>query len=319
MVIGITGGTGFVGSRLANALKDGSNNIKVLTRRVPEQTKMIPGIEYFEGDITSKSSMTQFLDGVEVLINCAAELRDESKMSSVNAECIDTIVGSESFGIVRWIQLSSVGVYGPLKDGCICEVPEKEWHPSNTYELTKAEGERKLRRLANARNFDFVIVRPSNVFGKGMPNKSLCELIKLLKMRLFIKLDSVNSKPIATYIDVDNLVDAIVACVWLDEARNQDFNISSNWPMKDFIRAICIELAVESPKIHIPAIFLLAVARICEIFGLKILTQSRVRALTATRVYDCSKARKILGWTARKDLASSVKDLVSWCGYEHCN
>ena len=71
MKILITGGTGFVGSRLTSRLIQDGNEVTILTRSPKGQQRISPGISYLEGDPTQRGAWQEAVGKHDIIINLA--------------------------------------------------------------------------------------------------------------------------------------------------------------------------------------------------------------------------------------------------------
>src|SRR4029453_5032832 len=111
---------GFVGSALMRRHVDAGDVVRCLSRR--SQTIWQSGGQVIEGDLERPdNALARFADGLDVLYHCAAEVRDVRRMQAVNVEGVHALLRAAAGRIGRWVQLSSVGVYGSSKGGLISE------------------------------------------------------------------------------------------------------------------------------------------------------------------------------------------------------
>lgn len=111
MVVGITGASGFVGSALLRRHVDAGDVVRCLSRRPKAVSHS--GVQVFEGNLERPDdALARFSDGLDVLYHCAAEVRDVRRMQAVNVEGVRALLRAAAGRIGRWVQLSSVGVYG---------------------------------------------------------------------------------------------------------------------------------------------------------------------------------------------------------------
>ena len=138
MVVGITGASGFVGSALMRRHIDAGDVVRCLSRR--SKTISQAGVQVIEGDLERPdNALAQFSDGLDVLYHCADEVRDVRRMQAVNVEGVRALLRAAAGRIGRWVQLSSVGVYGSRRSGLISE--DTPVAPRGIYEQTKADAE----------------------------------------------------------------------------------------------------------------------------------------------------------------------------------
>lgn len=104
-------------------------------------------------------------------------------MKSLHVDGTARLIEAVQNPSVRWIQISSCGVYGnklPAQiDACA------PCRPVGVYEETKFASELLVRNAADAGQFASTILRPSIVYGAEMNNNSLRALIKAIKHNRF--------------------------------------------------------------------------------------------------------------------------------------
>ena len=173
-IILLTGASGFIGkSILKHAISLGLR-VRVLARQ-PNDWPSNAGFEVVEGDFSVQSDWTRVLEGVQVVVHLAAELADTELMPVVmclgqKATESRCKCGSETLGSVI-----CVGSYGPIMSGLVSEdQPDK---PSDAYELSKSDFDKILKKMARYHDIEVCIVRPSNVYGSGMSNQSIQEML----------------------------------------------------------------------------------------------------------------------------------------------
>ena len=134
----ITGGAGFIGSRLANFLIAGGHSVKVLDNLSPQIHGAEPessplflslhnDVEFVRGSVTCRADLIKALQGVETVVHLAAETGTGQSMyaiqhySDVNvggtALLLD-LIANEPFPIKKIVVASSRAVYGEGKYLC---------------------------------------------------------------------------------------------------------------------------------------------------------------------------------------------------------
>lgn len=165
MRIAIIGGSGFIGSRLANRLKEGGHEFVIIDKRKSEKFSD----SWLQADVRDITSLRSTLKGCDCIINLAAEHRDDvtpvSLYDKVNVDGARNICQvADEYGIKKIIFTSSVAVYGFVK---------KETDESgainyfNDYGRTKFLAEECFRnwfKQENGRSLS--IIRPTVVFGE---------------------------------------------------------------------------------------------------------------------------------------------------------
>lgn len=310
--IAVTGGTGFVGQRLVRALVARGHAVRVLTRDRSRAGALPASVEICVGDLTSGGDrLPAFLQGSEIVYHLAGEIAHAASMRSLHVEGTRALTSAAARRIRHWVQLSSVGVYGPVRDGVVDE--GRALAPRGDYEITKAESELLARQAAAAGAFTCTVLRPSIIFGPGMPNRSLEQLASLVARGLFFYIGAPGAS--ANYVYVDNAVDALVACGAPTAAGSAVYNLSDFLTVEQFIGAIATALGRPAPRLRIPEAAARCIAHSLGSLPGFPLTESRVNALTSRARYATTRAEADLGYARRVPMADGLRRAVeSWRG-----
>lgn len=305
MIAAVTGGTGFIGRRLVVRLCAQGHQVRVLSRRGKAQAELGAGVEVIDGDLTDATTeLRRFVDGADVLYHCAGELRDPGRMRALHVEGTGRLL-AVARGVGRWVQLSSVGAYGPRRAGVIVE--DAPLNPEGEYEITKAEADRLIAEAAE-QGLSSVTVRPSNVFGAGMPNRSLYQMIAMIQRGLFFFIGKPGAS--ANYVHVDNVVDALILCGRHPSAPGRTYIVSDFADLERFVATIAAGLGKPAPTLRVPE----AVARTGAFLGAAIpgfpLTRSRIDALVVRSRYSIDRIRRELGFSLRVPVEEGLRELV---------
>jgi nucleoside-diphosphate-sugar epimerase len=306
MKIVITGASGFIGQLLKKKHLDLGDQVHILSRKERSEFEYDPNLFYHKGDLLDFRTLDTFLIDTDVLYHCAAEIRDESKMQAVNIEGTENLLKASSGKIKHWVQLSSVGVYGPVYSGYVSE--DYSYNPINQYEKTKLQSDLLVINSAKQNRFTYTLIRPSNVFGSEMRNASLFQLIKMINSGYYFFIGPKGAS--ANYVPVSNVVQALFLAATHPRAKNEIYNISSWMTMESFIAIIAKELGKPMPKIRIPLFFINLIARLLSVIPKNPLTISRVKALTNRSIYLNTKIEDQLGYKALESNEIALAELV---------
>lgn len=306
-VIAITGATGFIGRRLVERHLAAGNEVRFLTRN-PHSLSTFAGATGYLGDLTKpEKSMQDFVQDVDVLYHLSAELLDPSRMWEVNVDGTRNLLEIAAPRVDKWIQLSSTGVYGAKDNALITELSPIV--PNNSYEKSKAEADRLVTEFSASRSLPAIVLRPSTVYGPGMPNQSLFQLISVINRGLFFFV----GKPGATtnYVHVENVVDALMLCADAPITNKLVTYIVSDYcSLEELVEVIALESGRPVPKMRLPT----SLARSLAAIGEKVpgipLKQSRVDALTGRVVYSSLLISEELGYRNRISMQEGFKELV---------
>lgn len=306
MIVAITGGTGFIGRKLALRHLERGDEVRVLSRRLPAKAKLPDSVRLYPGDLTNHDGLQVFLDKADVLYNCAGEIRETARMATLHVKGTQNLIDAASGRIGRWVQLSSVGVYGALAKGVITE--SSVLNPRGEYEITKTKADLLVMDAANKGGYDYSILRPSNVFGAEMPNQSLFAMISMIDRGIFFFIGKPGAS--ANYIHVDNVVEGLVDCGTMPRAEGKIYNLSDDCKMEHFVTVIADALGCSAPRIRIPKILAqMAGLTLGKIPGFP-LTQTRVNALSLQSNYPITRIQQELGYQHIVSMEDGLRELV---------
>jgi nucleoside-diphosphate-sugar epimerase len=306
MIVGITGGTGFIGKKLIDHHLAQGHRVRVLSRRARPPTH--PGAEVVQGDLCNGvEPLRGFVDGLDVLYHCAAELRDQARMQTLHVQGTADLLRAASGVVGRFVHLSSVGVYGQHKHGAITENTPQ--NPEGAYEVTKAASDRLVvEEGERTPGFGWTILRPSIVFGATMTNRSLFQLVSMVNRGLFFFIGSEGAS--ANYVHVDNVVAALALCARAPAAGRRIFNLSDHRTIERFVGEIAGLLGRAPPRVRLPE----PLARLAVRLGRRLprfpLTDARIDALVNRSAYPIDRIVLELGYRHPVSMESGLRDLV---------
>ncbi len=305
-VVALTGATGFVGKSLIPALLADGWSVRVLTRN-SKKFENVHGVDIFEGDLAVTEDWSSFVSGVDILINAAAELNKPELMMPVNVEGPQKLLKAAiAAGVGRWIQLSSVGAYGQLRNGLVDELTPEI--PVGQYEKTKTLFDQLLIKQYKKLNFDVCIIRPSNIYGPQMVNQSLFLMARMISRGLFTYIGPFGSS--ANYVHVDDVVRALILCAKSKEAAGKTY-IVSNWTtFENLVISMSKALEVMPPSRRISLVLALFLSQIMRLLPGSALTKGRVLAMSSHVRYSTLKIERELGWRASVPVGFGVFELI---------
>ena len=180
----ITGGTGFIGQKLAKKLADEGNQVVALIRSKGKAKDLEhENISFVEGDLFNLGALEVGMhetDEVYHLAAFASVWAKDDTFSKVNIDgTLNILNAAKKKGVKKVLVTSTAGVIGPAIDGPVNEDTRVKWIFFTDYESTKYESELKIKEyVANGQHV--VIVNPTRVYGPGPLNvsNSVTKLIK---------------------------------------------------------------------------------------------------------------------------------------------
>lgn len=207
--VAVTGGTGFIGSRLAErlALEEGAD-VKVLVRDWRKATWVSRAdVTLVEGDVTKPDTLASLMDKVEIAFHCAVTGGPLEQCRRVNVEGTKNVLNACVLaGVRRIIYFSTIGVHGPfLTEGLDESVRFRRL--GTPYADSKIESEELFWEFLKHHDLEGVVIRPTYVWGPKSPRFTVTPIRKMIEGR-FTLVDKGEGACNAVYID--NVVDLAI-------------------------------------------------------------------------------------------------------------
>jgi nucleoside-diphosphate-sugar epimerase len=225
----VTGGTGFIGSRLAERLAlEEHAKVRVL---VHDWRKAVwvsrADVELVQGDVRDPDSLAQAMQGCEIVFHCIGVGGTRDVCMSVNVEGTRNVLEcAADAGVERVVYLSSIAVHGPSPPDNADEQDEFRLTGS-PYGDSKVAAEEVVWQFWEQQRLPLVVIRPTFVWGPRSANFTIGPVERMKAGRWFL-VDGGQGTCHAVYID--NLVDALLLAGVKDEAVGQAFLITDGQP-----------------------------------------------------------------------------------------
>lgn len=246
MKITLVGGSGFVGTRLIDLLRQTDCEIQNIDK---QQSHFFSEVTVI-GDVRDKDALNRLLKGTDVVVLLAAEHRDDvtpvTKYYDVNVTGMqNTLEAMEVNGVKRIIFTSSVAVYGLNKKNPNEEHPKD---PFNHYGKSKWLAEMELEKWYNSHpDWNINILRPTVIFGERNRG-NVYNLLKQISGGKFAMVGKGNNKKSMAY--VGNIVAFIQ---FLIENEKEKYNVYNYIDKPDFSMNELVSHVSKVLNKHIPA------------------------------------------------------------------
>ncbi len=237
MKILVTGGTGFVGSRIVHALRAEGRDVRALVRR-PERAAHLAslGVELASGDVTDPASLAAAADGCTHVVHLVAILKgkphDFERVMTRGTQ--NVIAAAKGAGSERFVLMSALGTTVTTKD----VVP---------YFGAKFAMEQDTIMSG----LEYTIFRPSFVFGRG---GALATFVKQVKYSPIVTVIG-SGKQRVQPIWIDDVAEHFARALDTPAAANKTFEIGGpdivTWD--ELYRTIAKVLGKRRALAHIPA------------------------------------------------------------------
>ncbi len=329
MELAVTGITSGVGMRVAEVALSRGHAVRGLVRSpgsADARRLEAMGVTLIHGDLDAKDALARLCQGAGAVLHAAAQVGDQGtreQFERVNVTGTRNVVEAAAAASVRrFVQLSSVAVYGRPAEGRVTE----EW-PTRTiglpYEDTKTEAERLAFARGAALGIEVTAVRPPIIYGPYDRN-FMPRALAAIRGRRFLLIDG--GRAPLNVVWVDHVVDVILLAAERPEAAGHAFNVMDEVDTRPpSVREVGEILAraagLPRPFLSIPQPVARALAHVVErawkaagAAGPAPLTPFVVTMLTRDVVYDASKAVDLLGWAPRiraaEGLARAARDRI---------
>lgn len=318
----VTGGTGFIGSRLALRLLGHGHDVATLgfegSDDEAKNAAMLRsrGARVEIGSITDSQLTRALVENTEVVYHLAAAHHEvnvpEQHFYDVNVEGTRNVVqASISAGVRCLVHASTIGVYGPPSNGAVDENGALE--PNSPYGKTKLEGERLV--LSHRDQLPVVALRISETYGPG--DRRLLKLFRAIKNGTFLVIGDGDNLHQPVFIH--DLLDAFESASERSMAAGRSCVIAGpeSLTTSQMVETIATQLGAKVPGIRVPLWPVKALAAAAE----KTLIPLGIRPPIHTRRLDffiksftfrMEAAREALGYSPATDFASGVALTAKW-------
>lgn len=174
MRVFLTGGTGFIGSRVAERLRARGDDVVALVRSSARATALVGlGCELIEGDLNDRIDVDRGVEGSDVVVHMAARFEigvpraECPKMEDVNVGGVRRVLDSSlGAGVSRVLYVSTVNVFGDTLGQVVDESHERDESRGffSCYDSSKYRAH-KLAQRRIADGAPIVMVQPGVVYG----------------------------------------------------------------------------------------------------------------------------------------------------------
>jgi nucleoside-diphosphate-sugar epimerase len=315
----VTGGTGFIGSHLAEHGRRLGAEVVVLglTDR-PEEGANVEllrgrGVEVVSGSITDPELCRQAVRGATHVFHLAVAMREGAKsdeyFESVNLDGTRRLLeASVSEGVRRFVYCSTIGISGHRAPGITREDSPRA--PANISERTKVSAERLVRELGIQRSLPYAILRPADVYGPR--DHRLLKLFKGVSTGRFPFFGKGEGRRHMIY--VDDVVSGFFRACERDRALGESFILAG--PRACTLRELVAEVQAATGSrrygMRLPLKPMLGVAAVVEdasrVLGVEPpIYRRRMDFFWSDSEFDTTHARQGLDWAPRVELPEGIR------------
>lgn len=289
----VTGGAGFIGSQLSEALLQRGYHVTVLDNLIYGKREWVPeAVNFIEGDICDLATCHRAMQEIEGVFHCAAMSRAAPSLNNITDCTQSNIVGTQNIllaareaSVKKIIYSGSSTYYGNQSP------PHREYETAsdflNFYALSKHVGEKYCLMFDEVFDLPCVILRYFNVYGPRQPQEGAYALVLGIFLRHWAegKTLEIHGEGLQArdFIHVDDVISANIAA-FESNVRHQVFNVGSG----------------ES----------VAIKELANMISLDQVHKDRRKGDAEITLADISRIESMLGWRPNKSLTLGVQEMM---------
>jgi nucleoside-diphosphate-sugar epimerase len=321
MTVLVTGGSGFLGSHIAEQLSQRGVAVRALVRRTSDTSflRTLPGVELVDGGLDNVESLRHAVDGVTAIIHSAGlvKARGEAEFMSVNAGGTEKLLEAaraNQNGLRRFVLVSSLTAMGPSNEQGAPVSPDAAPRPVTAYGRSKRAAE--CAALALRDDLPVTILRPSAIYGPR--DREILAFFQAIRWGILPYMGSVKNK--LTIIYGPDAARACVAAIDADVPSGSAYFLDDGeiYAFEDLFQAVEDALGKRAwLRVPLPRRLVETVARGSELYGkvrnqAVMLTPDKCQELFAQWVTDSSPAQAALGWKPLVKIAEGTHLTATW-------
>lgn len=301
----VTGGAGFIGSHLVEALLKHNHYVRVLddlsSGSSENLSACLSSIEFIQEDIQRERALLEAARGMEVIFHLAAvhsvqeSMEDPLRYQQVNAlGTLGVLRAAESAGKIRVVNISSSAIYGNQASAPFHE--EMEPLPLSPYGASKLVAEIYCSLFSRSYGIPTVSLRLFNVYGPRQPLEG--DYAKVIP-KFFRQISQDQSPTIygngtqaRDFVYVEDVVQAALAAATTSQGIGEAFNVGEATPhtVLEVAEKMNEALGKKHPPLFLPP-------------------PPGEAQLTLA---DITKARQKLGFIPNVSFAEGIRKTVQW-------
>ncbi len=305
----VTGGAGFIGSHLTEALVRRGETVRVVDSLITgkrENLAHVGAVDFVEGDLADAAVAASAVRGIDYVLHQAAipsvprSVQDPLTSNRANITAsLSLLVAARDAGVKRLVYAGSSSAYGDTPT-----LPKREDMPTNPlspYALQKLVGEQYCQMFTRLYGFETVSIRYFNVFGPRQdPGSPYSGVISLFSAALLDGRQPIiygDGEQTRDFTYVANVVDGVLRACAAREASGEVINVATGGriSLNDLLHVMNSIVGTNIEPIYQAA------------------RSGDVRNSQA----DITKAQTILGYSPTVGLEEGLRHTVEWFRGNH--
>ena len=315
MRVFVTGGTGFIGSRVVGQLRARGDEVRCLVRRT-SSTRRIDGlgVETVVGDLFDRDSLRDGMRGCDGCVHLASvsswdEIASDLVERVIEDGTREVLAAARAAGIARLVHVSSAAAINASREPVAWDedAPFELAGSGLRYAISKHRAE-ALVREAVAEGLDAVIVNPGETYGSGDDEWITAGTVR----------DWLHSWPAlalrggASVVHVDDVAAGIVAALDRGVAGERYILGGENLTVADMARRSLRAAGMRKPVVVLPERVVRAAVRVAAALRLPAPMPAEVVGYACRYWFvDSTKAQAELGFAPRPT-DETIREVVQW-------
>lgn len=301
MKILVTGGAGFIGSNLVDALLEAGHDIVVVDNLSTGNRKNVgEKARFYEVDITNTDDLEKVFSEVkpEVVFHLAAQISVEVSTNNPAMDVKVNVIGTlnlldlaKKYSVKKFVYSSTGGaIYGDNAPRPTNEEAAAE--PLTPYGIDKLCSEKFIRYFSQDGSFKYVIFRFSNVYGPRQNPDGEAGVVAILTSRMLQNKASViygDGEQTRDYVFVGDIVKGLILA--LTSEKSDIYNLATG--IETSVNTICEKLIKLTQTKTLPE-------------------HGPARVEQHASSLSSEKIKRSLGWEASISLDEGLKKTVDW-------
>lgn len=320
MKVLVTGGSGFLGSHVAEQLVREGHQVRALVRKT-SNTKFLSsleGVELAEGSVEDKASVDRAVAGVDAIVHSAGlvKARTEAEFFDCNTQGTANLLDAAielAPNLKRFVHVSSLEACGPSLDGK--PIPLDQEKPVTRYGRSKLAAEKEC--IARKDKLPVVILRPAAIYGPR--DVEILEAFRAVRKRQYPVIG--NGAMLGCYTYGPDCAKACIRAIDADTPSGSIYFVDDGEPLS-MARAMgellphalgtvpFLRLGIPFPVLRLASLGVETYGRVRK--KAVMLTREKVVMLSHHWVCASEKTRTDLDWTPEVSLADGFRMTAKW-------
>ena len=320
MTILLTGGSGFLGSHIAEQLCRNGDNVRALVRSTSDTSflEKLENIEIIETSLADKDALKKAAKGVDGIIHSAALVKavNEDEFRRVNVGYTENLLDAAEETretLKRFVLVSSLAAAGPSATGGIIG-NDKIPTPITRYGRSKLAAEQAAQSRTD--RLPITVLRPVSLYGPR--DKATVIMFKCVKNRVLPYCSSPATRLMLLY--GPDFAHACIRAIHADVPSGAAYLVDSGevYTWKELLTSLEAIIGKKALiRIPPPRFLLGAIAYLADVYSkitnkAFILSRDKMQEICSQFVTDGEEACKALGWTPKMRLKEGLQLTFEW-------